>query len=58
MIRQAFMGGYFRENWGPGWHAARNVAGGFLYQLYPWPFFSLFYPSRNVHPRADEHPQP
>ena len=23
----------------------RNVAGGFLYQLYPWPVFSLFHPA-------------
>jgi hypothetical protein len=43
VIRQALMGGYFRENWGPGWHIPRNIAGGFLDQVYPWPFFSLFY---------------
>ena len=45
LLRHAFMGGFFRENWGLGAHALRNVAGGFLYQLYPWPFFSLFYPA-------------
>jgi len=43
IFRQALMGDYFRENWGPGGHALRNEAGGFLDQLYPWPFFSLFY---------------
>ncbi len=45
LLRHAFMGGFFRENWGPGAHALRNVAGGFLYQLYPWPFFSLLHPA-------------
>ena len=44
VVRHAFMGGIFRENWGLGVHTIRNVAGGFLFQLYPWPFFSLFYP--------------
>jgi hypothetical protein len=44
VLRLAFMGGFFQENWGPGAHALRNVAGGFLFQLYPWPFFSLLYP--------------
>ena len=43
LFRQALMGGYLRENWGPGGHALRNEAGGFLDQLYPWPLFSLFY---------------
>jgi hypothetical protein len=45
IVRHAFLGGIFRENWGLGAHALRNVAGGFLYQLYPWPFFSLFHPA-------------
>lgn len=44
VLRQSVMGGFFRENWGFGAHAARNVAGGFLFQLYPWPFLSLLYP--------------
>jgi len=43
IVRQAFIAGYIRDNWGPGAHALRNVAGGFLDELYPWPFFSLFY---------------
>ncbi len=47
ILRQALMGGFFQENWGPGAHALRNAAGGFLFQLYPWPFFSLFYPRGN-----------
>lgn len=50
VLRQALMGGFFQENWGPGAHAARNVAGGFLYQLYPWPLFSLVYPNWNYIP--------
>lgn len=43
-LRQTVMGGFFQENWGAGAHVPRNVAGGFLFQLYPWPFFSLLYP--------------
>jgi hypothetical protein len=49
-LRQAFMGGFFQENWGLGAHAATNVAGGFLFQLYPWPLFSLVYPKGNYIP--------
>jgi hypothetical protein len=44
VLRQGLMGGFLQENWGPGAHAPRNAAGGFLYQLYPWPFFTLFSP--------------
>jgi hypothetical protein len=43
-LRTSVMGGFFRENWGPGAHALQNLGGGFLYQFYPWPVFSLFYP--------------
>ena len=50
VLRQAFMGGFFQENWGPGAHAPRNVAGGFLFQLYPWPFFTLLYPGGSYIP--------
>jgi hypothetical protein len=50
VLRQAFMGGFFRDNWGLGAHALTNVAGGYLYQLYPWPFFSLLYPRGNYIP--------
>ena len=50
IMRQALMGGFFRENWGPGALAPMNLAGGFLFQLYPWPFFSLLYPRGNYIP--------
>ncbi len=50
ILRQAFMGGFFQDNWGPGAHAARNVAAGFIFQLYPWPLFSLVYPAGNYIP--------
>jgi hypothetical protein len=52
IIRQALMGGFFKENWGFGGHAFRNVAGGFLDQLYPWPFFSLFNPRGTYIPES------
>jgi hypothetical protein len=52
LFRQALMGGYVRDNWGPGGHALRNVAGGFLDQLYPWPFFSLFYRAGTIIPES------
>ncbi len=45
IIRKMVMGGFLQHNWGPGPHAIRNLAGGFLYQLYPFPLFSLFMPS-------------
>jgi hypothetical protein len=41
--RGAVIGGFTQHNWGPGLHMLRNTAGGFLYQLRPWPFFSLFW---------------
>jgi hypothetical protein len=50
ILRQEVMGGFFRENWGLGAHALRNVAGGFLFQLYPWPVFSLVHPKWNYIP--------
>jgi len=45
IIRKVVMGGFIQYNWGPGAHVLRNLAGGLLYQLYPWPIFSLFAPS-------------
>ena len=45
VLRQSFMGGFLKVNWGPGAHVLRNVGGAFLYQLYPWPLFSLVYRS-------------
>lgn len=43
-VRTSSLGGLLRENWNIGVHAIRNLCGGFLYQFYPWPFFSIFYP--------------
>jgi hypothetical protein len=51
-MRQFVMGGFFRENWGPGVQAPMNLAGGFLFQLYPWPFFSLVYPRGTYIPES------
>jgi hypothetical protein len=51
-MRQFVMGGFFRENWGPGAQAPVNLAGGFLFQLYPWPFFSLVYPRGTYIPES------
>jgi hypothetical protein len=41
--RRLVIGGFTQHNWGPGLHMLRNTAGGFLYELRPWPFFSLFW---------------
>ena len=43
IARRLMLGGFTQHNWGPGLHMLRNTAGGFLYQLRPWPFFSLFW---------------
>jgi len=43
ITRKLVIGGFTQHNWGPGLHMLRNTAGGFLYELRPWPFFSLFY---------------
>ena len=43
ITRKLVIGEFAQHNWGPGLHMLRNTAGGFLYQLRPWPFFSLFY---------------
>lgn len=43
ITRKLVIGGFTQHNWEPGLHMLRNTAGGFLYQLRPWPFFSLFY---------------
>jgi len=50
IMRYGVMGGFLRDNWGPGAHAARNLGGGFIYQLYPWPIFSLFHPQGSYLP--------
>jgi hypothetical protein len=51
VLRQSFMGGFFKANWGLGPHVLRNLGGGFLYQLYPWPLLSLIYPRAAAIPR-------
>jgi len=43
VTRTLVIGGFTQHNWGPGLHMLRNTAGGFLYELRPWPFFSLFW---------------
>lgn len=55
VIRAFAMGGFLQANWGPGLHAARNVGGGFLYQFYPWPIFSLLWPQAS-HIQESAHP--
>jgi hypothetical protein len=45
VMRAALMGQFFQDNWEPGFHVLRNLAGGFLYQLYPWPLFSFVFHS-------------
>jgi len=43
VTRQLVIGGFAKHDWSPGLHMLRNIAGGFLYELRPWPFFSLFW---------------
>jgi hypothetical protein len=45
----------FQDNWGLGLHIWRNIAGGFLYQVYPWPFFAILLP-RATHIPISAHP--
>lgn len=52
VVRLLVMGQLFQNNWHPGTHVLRNLAGGFLYQLYPWPVFSFVFRS------ADHFPDP
>jgi hypothetical protein len=59
IIRKLVMGGFFQHNWEPGLHAVRNLAGGFLYQIFPFSLFSLFAPAvtsipEPVHPFLPE----
>lgn len=55
VLRKLVMGGLIQNNWGPGLHMIRNIGGGFLYQVYPWPAFSLLYP-RWTHIPEPAHP--
>ncbi len=50
--RALVMGGFVQANWGPGLHALRNIGGGFLYQFYPWPIFTLFWPAATHIPES------
>jgi hypothetical protein len=43
VTRYLVIGGFTKHDWSPGLHMIRNIAGGFLYQLRPWPFYSLFW---------------
>lgn len=45
VLRLLFLGQLFQDNWHPGFHMLQNIAGGFLYQLYPWPLFSFVFHS-------------
>lgn len=45
VLRLLLMGRFFQENWSLGPHLLRNLGGGFLYQLYPWPLFSFVFRS-------------
>ena len=55
ITRALVMGGFLQANWGPGLHMARNIGGGFLYQFYPWPLFTLFWPQA-AHIPESAHP--
>lgn len=52
MTRAFVMGGFMQANWGPGLHMVRNIGGGFLYQFYPWPLFTLFWPQATHIPES------
>lgn len=48
IVRTTVMGHLTQTNWGPGPHVLRNLAGGFLYQLYPWSVAALTHVGRNL----------
>jgi len=50
--RALVMGGFVQPNWGPGFHALRNIGGGVLYQFHPWPIFTLFWPTATHIPES------
>ena len=50
--RTFVVGGFVQANWGPGLHIVRNIGGGFLYQFYPWPLFTLFWPQASHIPES------
>ncbi|MBN1163136.1 MAG: hypothetical protein JXB45_01020 [Candidatus Krumholzibacteriota bacterium] len=55
VIRKIVLGGFIHSHWGLGANMLRNLAGGFLYQLYPWSFTAIFYPDWDYIP-APSHP--
>jgi len=48
VVRTAVMQHLAQPNWGPGPHVLRNLAGGLLYQVYPWSLASLLHVGRNI----------
>jgi hypothetical protein len=48
VVRMLVMRHLTQENWGPGFHIFRNLAGGFLYQFYPWSLASLTHIARSI----------
>ena len=48
VARTLVMGHLTQPNWGPGVHVFRNLAGGLLYQFYPWSLASLTHTARSI----------
>ena len=42
VVRTLVIGHVTQDNWSPGLHVLRNLSGGFLYQIYPWGFATMF----------------
>jgi hypothetical protein len=49
IVRLVVIGRFTQSNWAPGLHVLRNVAGGFLYEVYPWWLTSLTHVGRTIH---------
>jgi hypothetical protein len=48
VVRTLVMKHLMQPNWGPGLHVFRNLAGGLLYQFYPWSLASLTHTARSI----------
>ena len=48
VVRTLVMRHITQPNWGPGFHVFRNLAGGLLYQFYPWSLASLTHTARSI----------
>ncbi|HKW14749.1 MAG TPA: hypothetical protein VJS69_09720 [Candidatus Krumholzibacteria bacterium] len=48
IVRTLVMKHLTQPNWGPGLHIFRNLAGGLLYQFYPWSLASLTHTARSI----------